>query len=350
MSFARPDLLWLAALLPLLAGAGVWGYVRRRRRVSRNFGDASLVGRLGLTDPERFATRRFVLVSLAALALGLAAAGPQWGEQVVESRQRARSVVLAVDVSKSMLARDVDPDRLERGRLFVRRLLRELPGDRLGLVAFAGRAYVLSPLTVDHSALQLYLDALDPEIVSQGGSSLASAIRQATDLARGETDREDRSRGPAIVLVSDGEALEEEAGVHAAAERAARAGVTVHTVGVGTAEGAPVPERDSASGSVTGYTHDPATGDIVVSRLGEELLRQVAETTGGRYSRLGAAGTTDRVLASLEQLERDRSDGTERTVQARPRFEWFVGLAVLLLALDAVWTRHRRQAKRSEEV
>src|SRR5690606_31305732 len=174
----------------------------------------------------------------------------QWGREVVETQNRALDIVLAVDVSKSMWAQDLSPDRLERARLLVRRLLRELPGDRIGLVAFAGRAYVLSPLTVDHGALHLYLDALDPAIVSQGGSSLASAVRQATDLVRSrEGTRSDR----AVVLVTDGEALEEQAEVISAAERAAAAGVVVFTVGVGTPAGAPVPERDPVTGADLGF-------------------------------------------------------------------------------------------------
>ncbi|MFS8637458.1 MAG: VWA domain-containing protein, partial [Gemmatimonadota bacterium] len=245
MSFARPDLLWLAFALPLLFGAAIWAYARRRRRVAALLGDDALLRRLGVDDLRRFPTTRLILVGLAGLALGLAAAGPQWGRQVVETQNRAVDLVLAVDVSKSMWAQDLSPDRLERARLLARRLLRELRGDRIGLVAFAGRAYVLSPLTTDHAALQLYLDALDPGIVSQGGSSLASALRQATDLVRGH---EETRSNRAVVLVTDGEALEEQDEVIAAAGRAAAAGVVVFTVGVGTPGGAPVPERDPVTG------------------------------------------------------------------------------------------------------
>lgn len=342
MSFARPELLWLLLLLPALAAAGVYGYARRRRRIAEGLGDPGLVARLGLGD-LRFPAARLALIAGAAAALGLAAAGPQWGEEVVESRERSRSIVVAIDVSKSMLARDVEPDRLERGRLFMRRLLRELPGDRIGLVGFAGRAYVLSPLTVDHGALHLYLDALDPEVVSQGGSSLATAIRQATDLARG---REQAGGDRAILLVSDGEALEDDADVLAAAERAGRAGVQVHTLGIGTPDGAPVPDRDAQTGRVAGYKRDPATGEVVVSRLNEELLEDVAERTGGRYTRIDQAGATDRVLDALRSIERGEAGESDPAVQARARFEWFVALALLLLAFDAI--RSRRPVSRRE--
>src|SRR5690606_7760622 len=207
VSFARPDLLWLALLLPALAAAAVLGYGRRRRRVARLLGAPELVRRLGASDLEKPVVGRLVLIALAAAALGVAAAGPRWGWTAVEQHGRARNIVLALDVSKSMLARDLSPNRLERARLLARRLLRELRGGRLGLVAFAGRAYILAPLTIDHGALELYVDALDPEIVSYGGSSLAAALRQATDLALGEDGTGGRDR--AVVLVTDGEAHEE---------------------------------------------------------------------------------------------------------------------------------------------
>lgn len=331
MSFARPDLLWLAFALPLLFGTAIWAYARRRRRVAALLCDDALLRRLGVEDLRRFPTPRLLLVGLAGLALGLAAAGPQWGRQVVETQNRALDLVLAIDVSKSMWAQDLSPDRLERARLLARRLLRELPGDRIGLVAFAGRAYVLSPLTTDHGALQLYLDALDPGIVSQGGSSLASALRQATDLVRGhEGARSNR----AVVLVTDGEALEERDEVIAAAGRAAAAGVVVFTVGIGTPGGAPVPERDPVTGAVTGFKRE-LSGTVVVSRRDDALLERIARATGGRYFRADEAGATEELLSALRGIERTATTA-DRQERAKDRFAWFVALALALLAVD-VW-------------
>lgn len=333
MSFARPDLLVLAALLPLLAAVAMWGYARRRSRVARALGDPLLVARLGGGDLHRFPSRRLVLLVLAAAALGIAAAGPRWGRRPAEEQASALNIVLALDISKSMLAADVTPNRLERERIFVRRLLASMSGDRLGMVVFAGRAYVLSPLTVDHSALNLYLDALEPEIVSQGGSSVAAAIAQATDLARGS----DQAGGDrAVLLVSDGEALEERADVRAVAERAARANVRIFTVGIGTPQGAPVPERDPQTGEVLGYKREPGNDEVVVSRLDERLLRDVAETTGGRYVNLMQAGAMDEILSALRGMERTAIEGGRRVEQPE-RFAIFVAIALLLLALDAAW-------------
>lgn len=329
MSFDHPTLVWLAVALPALVLLGVGLWTRRRRRVGRVLGSPELLERLGAGDLSRLPVARLVLLALAAGSIGLAAAGPRWGLESVDEETASADLVLALDVSKSMLARDIGPNRLERERVLARRVLRELPGDRIGLVAFAGRAYVLAPMTVDHGALQLYLDALDPEIVSQGGSSLASAVRQATDLARG---REDAGRG-AVLLVTDGEALEEESAVLEAAERASRLGITIHTVGVGTSEGSPIPETDGEE-SVESYKRGP-DGQIVISRLGDDLLREVASITGGRYERLGQAGATDAVLRTLRGLERVEGS-SQRRVREKERYTWFVLAALLLLMLDAI--------------
>jgi Ca-activated chloride channel homolog len=328
----HPALLWLALLLPVLVGLGVVGYVLRRRRALRSLGDAGMMARLGAGDLQAFPTRRFVLLVLAAAGLGVAAAGPRWGVISVEDNAPSLNLVLALDVSKSMLARDADPSRLERERTLARRLLRELPADRIGLVAFAGRAYTLSPMTVDHGALELYLDALDPGIVSYGGSSLAAALRRATDAAQAP-----ETRPGVVVLVSDGEALEEEGAVLAAAQRAAEQGVVVNTVGVGTSEGAPVPDLDPETDTMTGYKRGP-DGQIVVSHLNAELLRQVAGRTGGRYFRLGHAGASDRLVSLLKGLDRDPG-ATNRRVQRHTRYEWFAALALALLMLDAILAR-----------
>jgi Ca-activated chloride channel homolog len=329
MSFARPDLLPLVFIIPLLLAGAIWLYARRRERSARAFSDPHLLARLGGAELLRFPLPRLILIATAGAAVALAAAGPRWGYSSAEGESLSLNVVVATDISKSMLVPDIEPNRLERARLFARRMLRELPGDRFGLVVFAGRAYILSPLTSDHSALELYLDALDPEMVSQGGSSLAAAIAQATDLVRGsETTGGER----AVVLLSDGEALEEIGGVEAAADRAARAGVRFITIGIGTPAGDRIPDIDPASGQVVGFKRDEA-GEIVISRLDENLLRTVAERTGGRYVRMDDAAALSRVVGELRGMQRERGESTQR-VQARERFALFAGLALLLLAFD----------------
>ncbi len=334
ITFGRPELLWLAPALAALVFLGLLLYARRRRRAVAALGDPALVRRLGAGELARFPWARLALLLPAAAALGLAVADPRWGAQSVESHSSSFSVALAADVSKSMWAQDVSPNRLERERLIARLLLRELAGDRFGVVVFAGRAYVLTPLTSDHAALELYVDALDPEMVSQGGTSLASAIRQATGLVMADPKlKGDR----AVVLMTDGEALEEEADVLDAARSAAAAGVTIFAAGLGTTQGSPIPERDAPPGQPQGWKRD-LDGNVVVSHLNEPLLRQVAQITRGQYFRMADPGATGTLTATLRSLR--RSPGAEgRRVEQKEQYPWFVGVALLLLALDTIVAR-----------
>jgi Ca-activated chloride channel family protein len=152
MTFTNTNLLVLAFVLPLAILFAVLQHTRRRRRVAAALGDARLVARLGGAGLSRFPWLRLSFLLLAGVALGLAAAGPRWGMRELETTTRSRSIVFALDISKSMNARDVQPSRLERERILARRILRELASDRIGLVVFAGRAYILAPLTTDHGA------------------------------------------------------------------------------------------------------------------------------------------------------------------------------------------------------
>lgn len=340
--FGRPELLWLAPALAALVLIGLVLYARRRRQAVAALGDPALVRRLGAGELRRFPWARLALLLPAAAALGLAVADPRWGAQSVETHSSSFNVALAEDVSKSMWAQDVGPNRLERERLLSRLLLREMPGDRFGIVVFAGRAYVLTPLTSDHAALELYVDALDPEMVSQGGTSLASAIRQATGLVMADP----RVKGDrAVVLMTDGEALEEEADVLDAARSAAAAGVTIFTAGLGTTQGAPIPDLDAPPGQAQGWKRD-LDGTIVVSHLNEPLLRQVATLTHGQYFRLADPGATGVLTATLRSLR--RAPGAEgRRVEQKEQYPWFVGFALLLLVLDTIVAR--RAGLRAEE-
>ena len=342
MSFVDRDLLWLALVLPALIIVLLWRYAVRRRKVARLLGEARQLDRLGASGLERFPWQRLALLVPAAVALGIAAAGPQWGLQAVEGSSSSVNVVLALDISKSMQARDVAPNRLERERLIVRRLLRDLTDARIGMVVFAGRAYILAPLTNDQSSLQLFVDALDPDIVSQGGSSLASAITQAAGLARGP---EGAAGERAVVLITDGEAHETEDEVMEAADRARRSRVKLFTVAVGTERGAPVPEVDPESGRIVSYKKDPF-GETVISRRNTELLQDLARATGGRFHDLSAGGSTNALVRELKNLERTPG-ASEEGLEPRDQTAWFVALALLLLAIDWLLARRVRVSSRA---
>lgn len=344
MTFGRPDLLWLAWVLPALTILATIAYYRRRKEVARRIGQLDLIERIGGAGLLDFPTARLILMAPAALLIGLAAASPQWGTETRETHGRSLDLAIVLDLSKSMLARDIEPDRLERQRLFANRLIRELAGDRIGLVAFAGRAYNLSPLTTDHSALLLYIDALDPDIISQGGSSHASAIQQGTELLR---DGSGGGGERVMVLITDGEAHDDESAVISAAEKAAANDIRIYTVGVGTPGGAPVPDLDTY-GRTLGYKRDPETDAIVISKLDRPLLERVAAITDGSYTPIDRPGATDALVSQIKGLQRAEGEDGTREVP-RERVAWFIALALGLITIDSIAAR-RPPSRRTRRV
>lgn len=333
--WADPFLLHLIALLPALVLVGLLLWWRRRRDVAEALGDPVLVARLAGGDLRAFPLRRAALLLPAAALLGVAAAGPRWGI-AAEPGGRRGDVVLVLDASNSMLAEDVRPSRLQREREAARALVDGLAGSRVALVAFGGSGHVLSPLTADGAALHLYLDALSPEIVNQSGTSLYSALRNALELLG--------PAGPAgapgsIVLVSDGEALDPPRLVDFSVAEARRRGVPIHTVGIGTAAGAPVPDVDALTGRRTGFKQEP-NGAVAVSRLDEATLRRIARETGGTYH-----GATDaRSMRSLATAAARGGRAPVRRGESLPdnRYAWPLALALLLIAADSLAERGRR--------
>jgi Ca-activated chloride channel family protein len=330
MTFSDPRWLWLLLALPVL-GLLEWRVVRSvSRRLER------LVGR---REPHPLLAHRllgarrtgFVLRGLALACVIVGAAGPEWGEELVRRSASGSDVVFAIDVSASMDARDVPPSRIEEARREALSVLERLGGSRVGVVAFAGDAVRLCPLTLDRGAVRLVLESLSSGTVSEPGTDLGRGLRAAAKLMP-----PGRRTEQAIVLWTDGEDLE--AGAGGAIDELARGGSRVFTVGVGTPAGDVVPVLD-AGGRAVDVKRDES-GAAVRSRLDEPLLRDLARRTRGAYftaSRPG--GETLRLLATLGGLARSERGQrlVERTV---PRFPWFAGAAVLLLALDTI--RRRR--------
>ena len=221
---------------------------------------------------------RMVRLGLASALVGVAVAGPRWGEERTVVRSSGIDMVLALDASLSMMAQDERPSRLERMKQEVRRLRAMSPGDRMGVLAFAGRSYVLSPLTIDEGALDLFLDNLDPSVVGQAGSSLARTIRQGVDLLTLTNSGADR----ALVVMSDGEAFEPIEDVVAEAKRAADQGISLVTVGFGTTAGATIPIK-APDGSMT--TKKDENGNTVVTQYHPEFLQGAADAAGGTFIR-----------------------------------------------------------------
>ncbi|MBD0320369.1 MAG: VWA domain-containing protein, partial [Gemmatimonadetes bacterium] len=265
--------------------------------------------------------------------------GPTWGREPVPAT-RAADGVLMLDASNSMVVEDVPPNPLERERALPRDLVRRMRGARVAIVVFAGSGYVVAPLTRDYDALDAYLEALAPEMVPQGGTSISNAMRQGAALLFGGPG--ERPRG-ALVLMSDGDALEEQRDIELSASLLARAGIALHTVGIGTPAGGPVPDIDPATGRRIDYKRD-LDGSIARSALGEPLLQSLAEVTRGSYRRATPASAAE-LAAAVNTVRPGGPDWT----QVRPgnRYEWFLGAALALLALDSLLESGmlRRRAK-----
>lgn len=328
--------LWIGLAAAATGALLVYLWQRRRRRAVDALGSSGMLERLTGADLTGAPLRRALLVVGSLLLLALALAGPQWGAQEVEEQTRALNVVLVLDISESMWARDVEPNRLERARLEARRLVNELAGNRLGLVAFAGSGYQLSPLTIDHAALHLFLDALDPTVAGTPGSAPSHAIRQGLELLR-ETQGDGDA---AIVLLSDGESHDSEEEVIAAAREAAEAGVHIFAIGVGGERGEPIPRHDRMGERIAGYKRD-AAGEVVLTRLRREPLSSAARVTGGFWARADEGGAS-RLLAALSELRRGHGQVT-RGVRWTPRYQWFVAGALLLLLVDWTWAWRPRR-------
>lgn len=332
--FARSWMLPLAVLAGLTVGWIGWRIDARRRSRLAQLGDVSVIERLvpGRSAGLRPASRA-ILLGLAALCLGCALAGPRWGARAERRRDLGVDIALVLDVSASMLAVDEGTSRLDRMKADVRRLLATMPAARVALIVVAGRAYTLTPLTPDHDALGLFLDGLDPGMVSQGGTALAAGVRQATQLLGVSRDGSDR----ALVVMSDGETWDDEGEIAAAAKAAGDARLAVVTVGYGTAAGATIPMGD---GSVKRDGEDRP----VITHANSATLEGIARLGDGVFVDGASADRPGRVRAALRRLRQ-----TERVYNAGTspiqRYAFFLWPAFFLLLFDAAFAaRGRRSA------
>ena len=340
MTFDYPWILALAVLLPAAVGVVLLRGGRLRRARLERFGDLDVVSRLMPGALAQSAGWRAARLAGACALAGVALAGPRWGLERNVTRTRGFDMVLALDVSLSMRATDVRPDRLERMKQEVRRLRAMSPGDRIGLIVFAGRSYVLSPLTVDEGALDLFLDNLDPSIVGQPGSSLARAIRQGTDLLSLGSSGADR----ALVVMSDGEAFEPEADVVAEARRAGEKGISLVTVGFGTTAGSTIPVR-APDGTMTVKRDD--RGQVVITHYVPGMLQAAAQAAHGTFIDAAATDKAARIrdaLSTLRTQQRTSVGAETRT----PRYQLFLLPAVLLLLLDAFLVARTDRRRRGD--
>jgi Ca-activated chloride channel homolog len=336
VSFAWPLVLLLALVLVPLAGRAVLRGFRRREEELEAFGDPAVLARGSTLGDARIARRRAWL-QLAAVALGLIAlARPQLGERQAELARTGRDLLLVLDLSRSMTVTDVAPNRLVAAKAAAWETVSVSPGDRVGLIVFGGSAFLQLPLTSDHVALKLFLDAASPDDLADPATDLGTALATAGKVFEHEGDRGHR----AVLVVSDGESGE---GDLEAATKSLRAeGIPVFALGVGTTGGGPVPADSSEAPE---KFHRDHIGRIAISKLEENDLRTVAKLTGGAYARADRAVDRTNLRATLAKV-RSRMLSARKSAERADRFQWPLALAVALLlgdpALAGIAGRRRR--------
>lgn len=333
LHFAAPHWLWLTAGLAILCVLLFWRSSLARRRQIAGFADAGQRDALLASHSRTMRVVKNTLLFIALLALGLALARPQWGETEEQIDRKGGDVVFLLDTSKSMLARDVTPNRLERAKTAMLDFLRRNAGGRVGLVAYAGDAFLQCPLTLDYDAFEDSVRELDTDTVLVPGTDIASALF----AGRSALDKAERKK--VLVLLTDGEDLEK-VGV-AAAKKIAAEGVAVFTVGVGTPNGGvvQVPGPDGALTPLLDGRDQPVT-----SRLDEGTLRSIAEATGGTYRRLDSiqGGMAD-VVSALKDPQ-SKSAVVFRKRRGIDRYQWPLAVAIFLLVGESLLRTRRRAA------
>lgn len=316
--FALPQYLYLLLLVPVLVGLYIYILRQRRRRLEK-FGALMTLRQL---MPEASLPRvrnKFLLSLTAVVCIIFALARPQFGSKLKEVKQEGIELMLAVDVSNSMLAEDFEPNRLERTKFAINRLLNGLRQDRVGLIIFAGNAYVQLPITSDYATARNFASRISPTMVSRQGTAIGAAI----DLAAGSySSQSEGSR--VMILITDGENHEDDA--LAAAQRAAEKGVQIYVIGIGTPEGAPIRIGND-------FIRDDK-GNMVVSKLDESILERIALTTGGAYIRATKQSIgLDEMIERINQTQKSRFSATVFEAYDE-QYQYLVGLALLLLVVE----------------
>lgn len=295
-------------------------YLRRLK----SWGDVTLLNRL---MPEVSFSRTQIRFALWMISLGIllvALARPQFGTKLSEVKRKGVEIIIALDVSNSMLAEDIQPNRLENAKMAISRLIDRLENDKIGLIVFAGDAYIQMPVTTDYSAAKLFLNSISTQIVPRQGTAIASAIRLSM---RSFSPQSEKSR--AIVIITDGENHEE--GAEEAAKEAAEASILVHAIGIGSPQGVPIPVTNA--NGVTDYRKD-LEGNVIISKLNEELLEKVASAAGGIYVRATASRTgLNLILDEMSKMEKQEI-GMKVYSEYDEQFVYYSGFALFLLILD----------------
>ena len=319
--FANIEMLWMLVSIPVFIGAYIW-YTHRKRRQLAAFGDPELVKELMPKASRIRPNLKFSLLMVALALLIFAAARPQYGQREQTVKRQGIEAVIALDISNSMMAEDVAPCRLDRAKQILSKMIDDMVDDKIGLVVFAGEAYTQLPITCDYVSAKMFLNNITPDLIKTQGTAIGAALNTAIQSFGGEET--DASR--VIILITDGENHEDDA--VAVATRAKEQGIKVLVVGIGKPEGAPIPIPG------TNNFRKDRQGNVVVSRLNEDMCREIAKAGNGIYVRCDNTNTAMRAL----QKEIDTLATTEIETKVytdyNEQYQSFVLVAMLLLVID----------------
>ena len=320
--FAHTYYFYLLLLIPLLLAFFILFIIWRKKALAR-FGEKKVIAQLMPEFSNGRLVLKFILINLSLLFLVIALAGPQTGSRLERIQRKGIDIMLALDVSNSMLAEDIKPDRLERAKQAISRLIDNLDGDRIGIVVFAGKAYMQLPITTDYAAAKLFLSNINTGIVATQGTAIASAIDMAA-VSFGQSNH-----NKAIVIITDGEDHEGQAVEQA--EAAAKNGITVYTIGMGVPDGAPIPVYDG--NIMTGYRKDKE-GNTIISRLDEALLQQVASAGKGIYVRATNSETgLQKIFDDIGKIQKTEIE-SKLYSDYEEQFAYFIALSLLFLVFE----------------
>lgn len=333
MRYENPMYVWLFLALPIITIMYLWS-VRSKNKKLRFLADSSLIPHL---VPQLSTTRSIVKFILFRLGIGFLIIGiidPKIGTKLQEVTTTGQEIYIALDISKSMLAEDINPNRLDRSKMALKQLIKRLKGDRIGVIIFAGGAYVQLPLTTDYEAAKLFIDQVDTDLMSSQGTAIGDAI----DLAIESFDPESEAHRT-IILITDGE--DHEGNAISAVEQAAEVGITVHAIGMGTPKGAPIPKKDRY-GNLKGYKKDK-NGTTVITALNENMLHQIVDAGKGVFVRATNANVgLDQLMDEIESVEKTDMD-TFMYSEYEHRFQWFFAVGLLLLIFDLLLSGYRKK-------
>ena len=315
--------LTLLFLIPILAMIFLFNLYWKRKK-QREFGDYEMIKKLSPDQSTFKSTLKFGIILLVLAAIIIALVNPKIGTKTETVKREGIDVVFAVDVSKSMLCEDVAPNRLEKSKQIVSQIINQLAGDRIGIVAYAGSAFPVLPITTDYSVAKMFLQSMNTTIVSSQGTSLDEAIKLSATYFD-----DDKKTSKLLILISDGEDHSE--GASEAAEEANKAGLKIITIGVGTEKGGPIPLKDG--GHIVSFKRDQNNA-VVVTKLNQAALKAIAKNTKGGYVN---GNSTKEVLEyvknALDNIEKTEFE-TQQFSDFNSQFQWFLGIAFFLLCFD----------------